>query len=180
MTTSSLSHYSDTITNFDLLSDLPPINTEISTFDNQTNAKFNALTSSNSPLVPIIYNNKISHYEINKKALSHNIQITRAKKIYRKLHLENMFCREEKATLIIINLCALMLIIMSNDSLLLLSIFNSEYMVNTASSLFYFMISMSIATYYLSACYIVLKSDVTSDVINGILLENKQPIGYKA
>lgn len=179
MTNSILSHYSDTITDFNLLSNLPPINIKISTFDDVTLTKFNALISSNSTIKPIINNGVVSRYEINKKALKQNINTSKAKKVYRNIHLRKSLSIEEKATLIVINLSFLMLIVMSSDSILLLNLIKSEVLLNIILASSYLISSFGMAAYYLSICYLVFNNDVVNDIISGIIQANHQPIIFK-
>lgn len=73
----------------------------------------------------------------------------------------------------------LMLIVISSDSLILLNLLKSEILVNIILIIAYLAFSIGLAVYYYSLCYIVFKKEVVNDIINGIVQENPQPIGYK-
>ncbi len=172
--------YSEAVKNFDLIHDLPPKNADIDTFNSDQKQKFEQLCSKDSFIVPIVYKNQISYFEINKKALKKSIIFSYAKDIYRNQYLRNTHSKQEKATFVIINFALLMLCILMSDSEALLLFVKDEFLLNIIFASGYLSLSLIFLTYYFTLNFIVFSIDVINDIALGILETHPTLIGSKA
>lgn len=173
-----LSYYSDTILNVDLLSHLPPINTDLHTFNESEFTKLNALALSDSPITPIICNNKISYYRINKANFIKNINIKEAKKVYKEIHLSSFFSSQEKATIVSINIATLFLMIIFSNSEILLKLIQPDALVDILLFFIYAVLSITFIIYYLCVCHLVFSFDVVNDIVSALSEKNKNSIVF--
>lgn len=171
--------YSEAVKNFDLIYDLPPKNTDIHQLTFDQKVKFEKLCSKDSFIVPIVYNNQISHFKINKKVLKRNIIFSNAKEVYRNQYLRNTHNTQEKATFIIINITFLMFCILMSDSQALLLILEDEFLLNIIAASSYLSLTLVFLTYYLAVSFIVSSIDVVDDITLGVIEKHPTMIGSK-
>ena len=172
--------YSDAVRNFDLIHNLPPKNADIDKFDFDQKQKFMQLCSKDSFLIPIVYKNKISHFEINKKALKNSIIFCDAKAVYRNQYLRNTYSKQEKATFVIINFALLMLCVLMSESKALLILFKDEFLLDIIATSSYLSLTLVFLAYYFAANFIVFSFDVINDIALGITETHPTLIGSKA
>lgn len=172
--------YSKAVKNFDLIHDLPPKNEDIDRFTPEQKVKFEQLCSKDSFLVPVVHNNQISHFEINKRVLKNKVVMPKAEAIYRKLYLRNTHNMQEKATFIIINFALLMLCVLISDSESILLFVKDEALLNIIAASTYLAFTITFLAYYLSVNFLVFAIDVINDIALGITETHPTLIGYKA
>lgn len=172
--------YTEAVKNFDLIHDLPPKNADIDKFSSDQKRKFEQLCAKDSFLIPIVYKNQISHFEINKKALKNSIIFSHAKAIYRKQYLINTHSKQEKATFVIINFALLMLCILMSESEALLLFIKDDFLLNIIAASGYLSLTLVFLTYYFAVNFIVFSIDVINDIALGITEIHPTLIGSKA
>lgn len=171
--------YSEAVNNFDLIHNLPPKNLDIDSFSSDQKMKLDKLCAKDSFLTPIIFNNKISHFEVNKKILKKSIILSNAKTVYRNQYLRNIHNRSEKATFVVINIFVLMSCVVLADSETLLLFISDQKLLNIIMASGYLSMSLVFFVYYFSINFIVFSVDIVNDIALGITEAYPTLIGSK-